>query len=307
MTRSNDLGTAQRWLIPLLAVLPALGMAVWGGMSGEAREVEPIPLGSIPAAPLVEPALDSMTAPEPYPGEILERDGIVGQIASRRDLPDSIGVLMERRLSARSGSIEDYLLWLPPGLERGGRAWPVILYLHGRSLRGDDPSMLLRYGLPRYLAEGRSIPFIVVAPQLHTPGSWTDVDRLAAILDQVEARYSVDRDRVYLTGYSMGGGGVWRMALEHADRFAAAVPMAAHTPEPTAVWARAVAELPIRVIHGAEDESAPPAAARTMVEFLRRTGADAELRMVEGADHGDLTTVYRDPSLYDWMLEHRRR
>jgi predicted esterase len=313
MAGPKPLGTYQRWSIPLLAVVPALGIAVWGGLSGEphveSRVDEPIPLGA-PLAPTVADTAasgpGSLAELEPR-AEMLDPDSVLGEIGPRRGLPDSIGVLMERRLAATPGSIEEYLVWLPPGLERGGRAWPVILYLHGRSLRGDDPSMVLRYGLPRYLAEGRSIPFIVVAPQLHTPGSWTDVDRLAAILDEVEERYRVDRDRVYLTGYSMGGGGVWRMAREHAERFAAAVPMAAHTPEPTAFWARAVAELPIKVIHGAEDELAPPEAARTMVEFLRGTGADVELRMVEGADHGDLTTVYRDPELYAWMLEHRRR
>lgn len=322
MARPKNLGTVQRWLIPSLAVVPALAMALWGGMSGEAREAgnagDPIPLGApfaldpaeIPSDSATPGRLaagpDSLAPPVVGPAPISVPDPLIVDMAGRRGLPDSIAVLMERRLAASAGSIEDYLVWLPPGLERGGRTWPAILYLHGRSLRGDDTSLLLRYGLPRYLAEGRSIPFIVVAPQLHTPGSWTDVDRLAAILDEVEARYPVDRDRVYLTGYSMGGGGVWRMARAHADRFAAAVPMAAHTPAPTAVWARSLADLPMRVIHGAEDDLAPPGAAREMVEFLRRTGADVELRMVEGADHGDLTTLYREPSLYAWMLEHRR-
>lgn len=221
---------------------------------------------------------------------------------------DTVGVLLERSHGrpARTLTVDDYLLYLPPGIEDRGRQWPVVLYLHGRSLRGDDLSLLTRYGLPRYLAEGRALPFIVVAPQLPDGQSWTDVDRLAEILEEVLGRYATDRDRVYLTGYSMGGGGVWRMALAHATLFAAAAPVAALTPEPSAAWARAVADLPMRVIHGTADEAAPFGGAEAMVSALRAAGADVELQRFEGAGHGDLTHVYGDADLYDWFLAHRR-
>src|SRR5688572_1628488 len=73
---------------------------------------------------------------------------------------DSVGVLLQRWFdrSAPASAVDDYYLYLPPGFERGEREWPVILYLHGRSLRGNDLSMLQRYGLPRYLADGRALP-----------------------------------------------------------------------------------------------------------------------------------------------------
>ncbi len=309
-----------RWLVPTLAVLPALALAVWLGISGDSGAEsgaadEPVPLGDPLTEAPIPPAGREDPAPDTLGSSFVERtplavdpDTLIQRVEDPRALPDTIGVMLERSLpAATSSSIEDYLLWLPPGMERGDRRWPVILYLHGRSLRGDNPSLLLRYGLPRELAEGNAIPFIVVAPQLHLPGTWSDVDRLDAILDEIEARYPVDRSRVYLTGYSMGGGGVWRVAYRHADRFAAAVPMAAHTPAPSEDWSRALMRLPILVFHGSADDLAPLPAAQTMVEALRRVGADVELRLIQGADHGDLTRLYRDPELYAWMLEHRRR
>jgi predicted peptidase len=221
--------------------------------------------------------------------------------------PDSVGVLLQRRFAkpAQGRAVDDYYLYLPPGFERGDREWPVILYLHGRSLRGNDLTMLRRYGLPRYLGDGRALPFIVVAPQL-PEGSWTDVDRLAELLEDVLDRYPVDRDRVYLTGYSMGGGGTWRMLLDHGDLFAAAAPMAATTPAFSAAYEDAVDDLPVRVFHGTADEVASFADAQAMVAALRRTGADVELVPVAGADHGDLTTIYGQPGLYDWFLAHER-
>lgn len=263
-------------------------------MSGGSEiELIPVPAPSVklpasppvPATPIVE-ALDRAKPP----------------------FPDSVGRLLERHFDWRSSprTVNDYLLYLPADLETEDKRWPVILYLHGRSLRGDDLSMLRRYGLPRYLAEGRDLPFIVVAPQLPDGQSWTDVDRLAALLEEVLARYPTDRDRVYLTGYSMGGGGVWRMAQAYAGMFAAAAPLAALTPAHSDAWTRALTGLPLRVYHGTADEAAPFAGAAAMVMALRRDGVDAELRPYEGADHGDLTRVYADPTLYDWFLAHRR-
>lgn len=288
-----------RWLVPALGVAPALGAAILLGLAGE-------PAGADSSATAVpDPAASASVKPAPL---AIGADTLIRQRDRDSTWPDTIGVLLERNLPATGAtSIDEYLLWLPPGLERGDRRWPVILYLHGRSLRGDNPAMLLRYGLPRELAEGKSIPFIVVAPQLHPPGNWAEVDRLDAILDEIERRYPVDRDRVYLTGYSMGGGGVWRMAFDHADRFAAAVPMAAHTPAPSAAWSRALRRLPMRVYHGTADDLVPYPPAVKMVDALRRAGGDVELKLIPGADHGELTRLYRDPALYAWLLEHRRR
>jgi predicted peptidase len=259
------------------------------------------------ALPTAPPPTIQLPTPPPVP---VPASPIVGALerANAPFLGDSVGRLLERRFdrSTSPSTVNDYLLYLPPGLRVDDKRWPVILYLHGRSLRGHDLSMLERYGLPRYLAEGRELPFIVVAPQLPDGQSWTDVDRLAALIEDILTRYPADRSRVYLTGYSMGGGGVWRMAQAYADMFAAAAPLAALTPAHSGAWTRALTGLPLRVYHGTADEAAPFAGAAAMVGALQRDGVNAEIVSYEGADHGDLTRIYADPSLYDWFLAHRR-
>jgi predicted esterase len=220
---------------------------------------------------------------------------------------DTTGVLLPRDFDPATGTsaVGRYLLYLPQGIE-GARRWPLILYLHGRSLSGDNLSLLTRYGLPARLEDEDDFPFVVVAPQVPAGQTWTDTDRLAELVREVSARYPVDPSRVYLIGYSMGAGGVWRAAIAHPDLFAAASPAAAWTPDPSESASRALADLPIRIYHGTADEVAPFDRAQTMARALERAGVDVTLSVYPGADHGDLTDIYREDELYGWLLEHRR-
>lgn len=216
---------------------------------------------------------------------------------------DTTGVLLPR--AGDGDAAGRYLLYLPQGIE-GARRWPLILYLHGRSLSGDNLSLLPRYGLPARLEDEDDFPFVVVAPQVPAGETWTDTDRLAALVREVRARYPVDRTRVYVIGYSMGAGGVWRAAIAHPELFAAAAPAAAWTPDPSESAARALVDMPIRIYHGTADEVAPFDRAQAMARALEEAGVDVTLSAYPGADHGDLTDIYKEDELYAWLLAHRR-
>jgi predicted peptidase len=218
---------------------------------------------------------------------------------------DTTGVLLLRDFdpTADATLVDQYLLYLPSGIEEG--RWPLVLYLHGQSLRGDDLSLLTRYGLPARLEDDDDFPFVVVAPQLPDGQSWTDTQRLAELVRDVIARYPVDPARVYLIGYSMGGGGVWRVAIDHPELFAAAAPAGAWTPEPSEAIARALRDLPIRIYHGTADEAAPFGRAEAMARALKAAGVDVTFTIVPGADHDDLTDIYKKDDLYTWLLAHR--
>ncbi|HET9333081.1 MAG TPA: dienelactone hydrolase family protein [Gemmatimonadota bacterium] len=227
--------------------------------------------------------------------------GFAGGIPS-----DTTGSLLPRDFPADDPAlVSRYYLYLPAGIE-SGRQWPLILYLHGRSLRGSNLSILTRYGLPARLQNDRSFPFVVVAPQLPGGQSWTDTGRLARLVEDVAARYPIDHTRIYLIGYSMGAGGVWRTAIDHPEMFAAAAPTAAWTPDPDPEVARALRDLPIRIDHGTADEVAPFARAEAMAEALERAGVDVTFSVYPGADHGELTHIYKEDDLFTWLLSHRR-
>src|ERR1043166_473253 len=119
----------------------------------------------------------------------------------------------------------NYLLFLPEGY-RGKPAprSPLILFLHGIGERGNDPWKVKVHGPPKVAERMSNFPFIVVSPQCPN-GQWWSNEILAALLDDVIARYNVDTNRIYLTGLSMGGFGAWSLALEFPERFAAVAPL----------------------------------------------------------------------------------
>ncbi|MBN1568333.1 MAG: alpha/beta fold hydrolase [Acidobacteria bacterium] len=104
---------------------------------------------------------------------------------------------------------------------------PLILFLHGGSGRRDDISLVSRYGPPAVIKKRPDFAFVVLSQQCPKGEIWTDTDLLIALLDDVISKYRIDPDRIYLTGISLGGRGVWYLAYKHPDRFAAIVPICA--------------------------------------------------------------------------------
>ena len=112
-----------------------------------------------------------------------------------------------------------YLLYLPKEYEKKS-SWPLMLFLHGSGERGNDLDLVKQNGPPKLIAAGKEFPFIVVSPQC-PDGQWWEPLELATLLDEIVQKYKVDRDRIYLTGLSMGGYGTWSLALYQPHRFAA--------------------------------------------------------------------------------------
>lgn len=196
-----------------------------------------------------------------------------------------------------------YRIYLPSGYEADPRRRsPLILYLHGGSIRGDDIDKVGSLGLPRYAARHPDFPFIVVAPLLAAKRLWTDTEVLVALIDEVERSYPVDPTRVYLTGHSIGGNGAWYLAYQHPERFAAVVTMAGPA---LPWWATRLAGLPIKIFHGDRDDEVPIEQSRAMVRAIESEGGHADLVVLRGRNHFILDT-YEDPALYDWLLQHRK-
>lgn len=203
----------------------------------------------------------------------------------------------------------NYLLYLPRGYGADPQArWPLIFFLHGMGERGDDLQLLLRHGIPRVVEEREDFPFITASPQCPPDASWLAlIPALAALLDEVVASHAVDPDRVYLTGLSMGGYGVWHLAVACPERFAALVPICGGLGVPgLAERLCALKEVPVWAFHGALDPVVPVAESEQAVEALRACGGQARLTIYPDAEHDSWTRTYDDPALYDWLLAQRR-
>ena len=123
---------------------------------------------------------------------------------------------------------------------------PVIVFLHGG---GDGPfDVMNQQSLPSLLLNNRTFahhfPFIVLLPCSTCDGGYgsrgwssANFDRLEGLLELALRRFHGDPTRVYLTGQSMGGGGLWSYA-GRPNLFAALVPVcAASRPSPALVEA----------------------------------------------------------------------
>ena len=204
-----------------------------------------------------------------------------------------------------------YVVFVPKDYAED-RDWPVILFLHGAGERGSDGLLQTQVGLGPAILAREDFPFIAVFPQvedLEGPArqAWfpeaPDGRRALAILDEVRRNYRTDDDRLYLTGLSMGGFGVWAQAAADPGRWAAVVPLCGGG---DTAWAEKLAPLPIWCFHGGQDRAVPAQLSREMIDALRAAGGNPIYTEYPELEHNCWDAAYGDDALYDWLLAQRR-
>lgn len=196
-----------------------------------------------------------------------------------------------------------YLFYLPKDYGKDpAQKWPLMIFLHGSGESGDDLEKVKMHGPPKLIAGGKDMPFVVVSPQ--SPGGGWNTEVLNAMLDEVLKKATIDEDRIYLTGLSMGGFGTWQWALDNPMRFAAIAPICGGG---TPYRARRIKDVPVWVFHGAKDPTVPIKASEEMVDALKKAGAaEVKFTVYPDAGHDSWTATYDNPELYTWFLAHNR-
>jgi predicted peptidase len=212
------------------------------------------------------------------------------------------GQMLVHRSGIHSATLQpESLLYLPPDYRKD---MPLLLWLHGASLRGADVQMVKRYGPPAVAERRGDFPFVILSPQCPAGQLWTGADPLMSLVDEVMLEHRIDPKRVYLTGLSMGGGGAWFLGSKHADRFAAVVPMCG--PTQPALWAKGLQKMPIWCFHGEKDNVVPLKRSKDMVKALKKVGNKPKFTIVKGKGH-DITSLYYDDDIYHWLLSKKIR
>ena len=195
----------------------------------------------------------------------------------------------------------DFWLYAPREYLYEHQRVPVIIFLHGRSLCGTNMKRVRRYGLLHAIERGRYYPCIVIAPQ--NPGGAWKPERIARVLDWVEAHHDVDTTRVYVIGMSLGGYGTLDFAGTYPDRVAAAMALCGGC---TLRDMGGLGRLPLWIMHGTADRAVPISQSKQVVETIKETAGDSLLRYdwVKGASHGDLARLLYLKQTYDWLFSH---
>ena len=231
-----------------------------------------------------------------------------GANPGERDHPLKV---MQREFQVSKAFGLNYLLYVPEPVQ-GNRdeKCPTILFLHGLGESGEDPSAVLRYGLPPYVAEHPDFSFIVIAPQCPWNTWWPELaDGLDQLLLYCGATLPVDHQRIYLTGLSMGGYGSWYLGALWPERFAAIAPICGGGivfhgfPERV----ERLKDIPVWAFHGALDDVVPLNESEKLVDALRECGGNVKFTVYPHAAHDAWTETYNNAELYAWFLSHRVR
>jgi len=204
----------------------------------------------------------------------------------------------------------EYLLYRPAHYwEDPKRKWPLIIYLHGTADRGEDPELVRRDGMARLVEDMGHFPFIVLSPQIPTT---LNTDNLIAVFEsyqqllaQIVATHTVDPDRIYLTGLSLGGYLTWVWASLVPNQFAAIAPICAGGARGGGLTSERLCllkELPIWTFHGEQDQVVPAVATREKVEALRACGGQVKFTLYPGVGHNAWTRTYHNPELFAWLM-----
>jgi dienelactone hydrolase len=195
------------------------------------------------------------------------------------------------------------------------RAWPVRVSLHGGVGRdapgpGDAPARPLANRIPG-AAE------IVVHPRAWSVSQWWNagqVDNIRRLVERVKRDYNVDESRVYVTGISDGGTGVYFLAMRDATPWAACMPMNGHpsviaNPDTGAegqLYAGNLVNCPLRIVNGGRDRLYPAASVAPIIEMFKRTKAALEFQVYPDADHDTSWWPQERPRFEAFLAAHRR-
>ena len=198
-----------------------------------------------------------------------------------------------------------YNFWVsvPDTYDEKAGDMPVVLFLHGASLRGTDLNRVRKYGPLDAISMGRDINAIIIAPQ--NPGGAWDSYKVLDILNWVTKQYAVDTNRIYLIGMSLGGFGTIEFLANHGEKIAASMELCGGTIRKDLCKLNLV---PLWIIHGTADKAVPVSRAQEIYESMKKCGPTDLLRLDKwaGVNHGDLARLFYLKETYDWLFSHSK-
>lgn len=231
------------------------------------------------------------------------------KIAATNTTPECIKKVFK---DTQSGNTIPYCLYIPNNYSPS-KKYPVILYLHGAGSIGNDNSTQLIAISKMFECNGDIVSnAFVICPQ--SP-EWWSLDKSSndnngtlssalRLLNNITEKYSCDKNRIYLTGVSMGAFGTWSMLERHGDVFAAAVPICGGG---NSYNGAAFIDIPIKIYHGTKDTTVSFSRSEDMYNaIIKAGGKKVDFIRLEGYDHYIWSHVYSDRELFYWMFSQNK-
>lgn len=212
--------------------------------------------------------------------------------------------LTKNTFQASDGNTLSYWLYTPESATPG---MPMLLYLHGGTGRGDDLEQVMCGGFPNYLRDGLlgEVPAYIVMPQL-TTGHWSDrADAVYELVSELTTQFQIDRDRISLTGHSLGGSGAWELAAAFPGMFSRVAPLSGSvfsTEESLA----ALSQTEVWTFVGSADTIVEPENSLEFAQQLETVSGNVAVTVLDGADHfgvPGLAYLSKGYDLVQWLIQ----
>ncbi len=241
-----------------------------------------------------------------------------------------------KRSVTLGSSTMNYRVYIPGGYDPA-KKYPVVLYLHGAGSTGSDNEKQI--GGPQLGSViqlfGAKYPerygsFIAVFPQTQNFWLGNPAEQAIKAVDQTITEFNGDANRIYLTGFSLGGYGSWYLAAKYPKKFAAVVPIAGGVvppssvppaalkpfmpaemfalytaPDPYAAFAKAVGKTPVWIFHGGQDELVDVKESRRMEAALKAAGGTVKYTEYAEEKHFILDRTYTDAEFFKWLMSQK--
>lgn len=182
---------------------------------------------------------------------------------------------------------------------------PILVFLHGRSLSGDNLEQVKGYGVITEIVDGRKIPAIVVAPQVPKGEGW-DPDKVLEVIEYVQKNYTTDSNRLYVVGMSLGGYGVLHFVGRYWDKVAGAIALCGGG---KLIDACNLSKVNLWIEHGRLDKAVPFSESETLVNAIKKCengGKKLKFTIYDNYGHSELARCFRQDDFYDWLFAQRR-
>ncbi|MEI9973493.1 MAG: alpha/beta hydrolase-fold protein [Ignavibacteriota bacterium] len=218
-------------------------------------------------------------------------------------------------LSTADGSEQPYALYLPKSYD-APKEYGLLISLHSEDSnhRLNLTQVLGIAGRGALSPAGTSFPLlhdrelIVACPLARGTMGYQGIAEqdVYDMLADVERRYSIDPDRVCLTGISMGGGGALWLAETRPDVWAGVAAMAPDNMPGSEEMGVNLLNVPIRLYHGELDTIVPVASARAWQRRLLDVGVPVAYTEYPSTRHNVWDTAYAKAGVFEWLSTLRR-
>lgn len=184
-----------------------------------------------------------------------------------------------------NGENMKYWLYTP---ENAKADMPLIVYLHGGSGKGDDLDLITSVdGFPKYLKDGEvKLDAYVIVPQLDEKyKGWEESEKiLMQLISYVKNEYKIDEENVSLVGHSMGGTGVWQLALDYPKTFSKIMPMSGSI-RASYDNLQKLKSINVWAFVGENDNIVKPQASIQFINSLEKINSNAQITVLEDTGH----------------------